>query len=212
VRDVDRRGEQVALDACDLGPHLHPELRVQVREGLVHEEHAGVADDRPAHGDPLALPPGQLARLALEEIGDAENARDLGDARPDLRLLGSPHLQTEPDVVRDRHVRIQRVVLEHHRHVALARLELVHRTVADRDRPAADLLEAGDHAEHRRLTAAGRADEHDELAVRDLEIERAHGVRVVCVDLFDVRQGHGRHRRTELTTVSVRLFDFLRPQ
>ena len=35
--------------------------------------------------------------------------------------------------------------------------------------PVGDLLEAGDHAQQRGLAAAGRADEHHELAVADLE-------------------------------------------
>ena len=42
--------------------------------------------------------------------------------------------------------------------------------------PAGDLLEAGDHAQQRGLAAAGGADQHDELAVRDVEIDAVqHG-------------------------------------
>ncbi len=46
------------LDARHLGPHLHPQLGVQVAQWLVHQEHRGLAHDGPAHGDPLALAAG----------------------------------------------------------------------------------------------------------------------------------------------------------
>ena len=43
--------------------------------------------------------------------------------------------------------------------------------IADQDLAVTDLLEPGDHPQRRRLAAAGRADEHHELAVADLELE-----------------------------------------
>ena len=41
VRDVDRGHAEVRLDPGDLGPHLDAQLRVEVRQRLVHEERAG---------------------------------------------------------------------------------------------------------------------------------------------------------------------------
>ena len=56
------------------------------------------------------------------------------------------------------------------------------------DRPGAlgHLLEAGDHPQQRRLAAARRADEHDELAVEDREIDVVHGDEAAGEDLRDV--------------------------
>ena len=56
VRDVDRRDPELVLEARDLRPHVDAELRVQVRERLVHEVRLRLADDRAAHGDALPLP------------------------------------------------------------------------------------------------------------------------------------------------------------
>ena len=39
------------------------------------------------------------------------------------------------------------------------------------DRAGGRRLEAGDHAQHRGLAAAGRAEEGDELALLDVEVE-----------------------------------------
>jgi hypothetical protein len=68
-------------------------------------------------------------------------------ARLDLvdRHLGD--LQAVGHVVEHAHVRVERVVLEHHRDVALGRLELVDHAVADADLAAGDLLQARHHAQ-----------------------------------------------------------------
>ena len=44
--------------------------------------------------------------------------------------------------------------------------------------PLVRLLEAGDHPECRRLAAAARAEQREELSSGDLEIERAHRLNV----------------------------------
>jgi hypothetical protein len=66
-------------------------------------------------------------------------------------------------------VRIEGVALEDHRDVARARRQIGHVASADPDATARRLLEPGDHAQERRLAAARRPDEDEELAVGDLE-------------------------------------------
>ena len=56
-------------------------------------------------------------------------------------------------------MRIERVVLEDHRDVALGRRELAHRTLVEEDLALAHLLDAGDHLERRGLAAAGRSEQ-----------------------------------------------------
>ena len=55
--------------------------------------------------------------------------------------------------------------------------------VADQDAAAGDALQPRDHAQHGRLAAAGGADEDDELAMRDVEVD--------AVDDLDVAEGLG---------------------
>ena len=57
--------------------HPNAELRVEVRERLVHEERLGLPRDRAPHRDALALPARELRRLALEELGEPEQVGDL---------------------------------------------------------------------------------------------------------------------------------------
>ena len=68
---------EAEMQPAQLGARLHSQLRIQVRERLVEEEHGGLAHDGPAERDPLALAARQLSRLALEQWLDAQDARGL---------------------------------------------------------------------------------------------------------------------------------------
>ena len=73
-----------------------------------------------------------------------------------------------------RHVRVERVVLEHHRDVPLLGRQVGDVAVTDADLAAGHLLQAGEHPQAGGLAAAGGADEDEELAVLDLEVEVVH--------------------------------------
>ncbi|GMA87618.1 hypothetical protein GCM10025868_28680 [Angustibacter aerolatus] len=150
-------------------------LGVEVRQRLVHEEHLRLADDRPAHRDALALTAGERLRLALEVLLEVEDLGGLLDALADLRLLDAGDLQGEAHVVGDAHVRVQRVVLEDHRDVAVLRRLVGDVAVTDEDAAGVDVLETREHPQGGGLAAAGGADEDEELAVLDLEVEGVHG-------------------------------------
>jgi hypothetical protein len=124
-------------------------------------------------------PAGELPRLALEQLGDVEDARGLLHAARDLVLRVVLEPQPERHVLVHRHVRVERVVLEHHGHVAVLRRHVVDHLAVDRDLAGADLLEPGDHPQRRRLAAAGRADQHHEFLVGDVEVDAAHRLGVV---------------------------------
>ena len=80
-------------------------------------------------------------------------------------------LQPELEVLADGHVRIERVVLEHHRDVPVLRRHVVDDPLADADLAAGDVLEPRDHPQRGRLAAARRPDEDHEFAVPDLEVQ-----------------------------------------
>ena len=101
--------------------------------------------------------------------------------------------EAEGEVLAHAHLRIERVVLEDHRDVALARRDVVDDALADPDRPRRERLEPGEQPQRRRLARAGRADEHHELAVRDLERELRDGGRLAEA-LRHVLEGDGRHQ------------------
>ena len=82
------------------------------------------------------------------------------------------------DVLADR-AREQRRILQHGRHPAAEprRVELAHVAAADADAPFVRIVEAQQQVQHRRLAGSRLADERDDLAGRDPEIdpfERLH--------------------------------------
>jgi PAS domain S-box-containing protein len=195
VGDVDRGRAETLLQALDLAPHLDAQLGVEVRQRLVEEEGRRFAHDGAAHGHPLALPARQLARLAVEIVADFQDAGGLAHAAVDVVVGDLPVPQPVGEVPIDRHVRVKRVVLEHHRDVAVGRVEPVHHPLADRHVSMGDLLEPRDHAQERRLPAAGRPHQHHEGAVLDVGRDLVHGADVAVIDLrhpVDVNSCHAR--------------------
>ena len=78
------------------------------------------------------------------------------------------HPKAEAHVFLDRHVRVQRVGLEHHRHAPVRRVGMGYVARADIDLPAGGFFQPRDHAQQRRLAAARGADEDAELAIGNL--------------------------------------------
>src|SRR3546814_11607965 len=76
---------------------------------------------------------------------------------------------------------------------SVGRLQLVHHPVADADAAGADGLQPGDHPQQRGLAAARRPDQHDELAVGDLQVDAVDRLEAVRVDLLDPGNLQLRH-------------------
>ena len=92
-----------------------------------------------------------------------------------LHLLGAAPAQTERDVLEDVEVREQRVVLEDGVDRPPVRLGVGDVLVAEVDPPGGRLLEPGHHPQRRRLAASGRAEQREERALRDGQVEVVDG-------------------------------------
>ena len=105
----------------DLGTHLGAHSGIKIRKRLIKQEYLGLADHRPAQRHSLPLSAGQLRRPAAQQVAEPEYLRRLGDARLDLQLGHLAKLQAECNVLLDVEMRKQRIILEHHRHIAILR-------------------------------------------------------------------------------------------
>jgi hypothetical protein len=101
-------------------------------------------------------------------------------------------LQAERDVLEHAHVRVERVVLEHHGDVAVLRRHVVHDVATDRDLAAGDFLQPRDHAQRGRLAAARRADQHDEFLVGHFQVDNMHD-RMAVIGLANLAQAYRGH-------------------
>ena len=171
----------------------------RLRERLVEQEHLRLAHDGAADRDALALAAGKLPRLALQQLGSMRRMSAAAlDPPGDVGLGVAGHAQAEAQILLDRHVRIERIGLEHHGDAALGRLDIVDDLAADRDLAVGDVLEPGDHPQQRRLSAARRADEDHELAVGDLEVGAVDDL-VGAEALDDFLQGNASHACLPIT-------------
>src|SRR5207237_10871383 len=111
------------------------------------------------------FPARKLRRTPREEVLDAQELRDSVDARRAGTRALLAHAQRVLDVVPDRHVRVQRVALEHESDIAVLWFERDNAFAMDPYVAAVEVLEAGEHPECSRLAAADRAGQDEVLAV-----------------------------------------------
>jgi hypothetical protein len=121
--------------------------------------------------------------------------QDLGGAADLLlnhRLVDIGQAQRERHVVEHAHVRVERVALEHHRQIALARIQLGDVAPIEMQAAAVNVGQAGDHAQQRRFAAARGADEDDEFALLDREIDALDGAQRAekLFDAFELQERH----------------------
>ena len=177
----------------DLGAHLVAQLGVQVGEGLIHQEHLGVAHHGAADGHALPLAAGEGLGLALQVLGNVQDLGHLAHLPVDLVLGRLLQLQGEGHVLVHGHVGIEGVVLEDHGDVAVLGRDVVAEPAVDVQLALGDVLQARHHAQRGGLAAAGGADQHDEFLVLDLQVHVVHRGHLVVVNLLqtlDQNFGH----------------------
>ena len=171
VRDVHAGDAAGLVQALDLGAHLHPQLGVQVGQGLVKQKQLGVARQGPAHGHPLALATRQLRRPAVEQVLDLQHGGHLSNALGALRLGHLAHFQRKADVVGHAHGRVERVALEHHGDVALGRGHAQHIAPGDAQLALARLFQPGNDVEQGGFAAARGADQNQKLTWCHVDVD-----------------------------------------
>ncbi len=153
----------------------------------------GVRDERAGERDPLLLPAGELVREAVGEVAESTSSRASGRPARGLGLAHAAPTQAESGVLQRAQVREEGVRLEDHPDVPLVRRNIGHVPPAEQDCAACGVLEPGEHAQRGRLAAAGRSEQGDELAGRDVDVQPVQdaGRAVVLHDAaeFDARAG-----------------------
>ena len=163
------------------------------------------------HRYALLLPTGELARIS-SFVARQPNQGQYGlSLRGDLRLVHLAHLQREGDVLSDRHVREEGVVLENHADVATVRRHRRNRIFININFARGRDLEASQHHQRRRLAGTRRSQERNELARSDVErdvIDGGNG----AVAFFDAikkdasaNRSNGVGTRSALLSLRLRL-------
>ncbi len=175
VGDDDRADTFEVAQLDDFLVHGDRRDRIEAGRRLVVEQDARLGRHRPGDGHAPPLAARQLRRLAVDEIGQADEAEDFLDARVGVGRLPVQLLeQLVADVLADRQRVEERPFLEHHpevvadaHHVVLG--HVVHLLAVDEDLAAIGLEQAEDQPQDRRL--AGAAGAEKDLGVPGLQRE-----------------------------------------
>ncbi len=181
VGDEDDRLLQVALQADEQLLHVAADQRVQCRVRLVHQQHVGVAGQRPGQPDPLLHAAGELAGQRVGALAQPDLLQRPPGLLPPGAGVDAADLQPVLGVLHDGAVREQREVLEHHRDPLVAQgpqvggAERAEVATVDGDAARGRLDEPVQQPDQRRLARAGQAHDHEQLAVGDVEGHVVHG-------------------------------------
>ena len=191
----DDHGRARAVDAVDQLHDPDRGLGIEVARRLVGQQQRRVVHERPRDRDALLLAAGQLGRQVVELGRQADHAQDVRHLAADLLAALADHLKRVGDVVVDRAVRQQLVVLEDRADVAAqvghARArDVVELLARDRDLALRGLELLHEQPDAGRLAAAGGADEEDELPAPDPQRRALEAHRAAVVDLRHVVELH----------------------
>ncbi|EMS96965.1 phenol hydroxylase [Agrobacterium tumefaciens str. Cherry 2E-2-2] len=179
VGDIDHRRAGTDVELAKRLLHLLPEMPVEIGERLVEQHHIRLGNEAAGKRHTLPLATGQFSGTAIGEALEADGGQRLAHLLAIFLTRNTAHLQGITGIVGNRHMRPQRIGLEHHRHVAPLRRHhaagIGQHPLAEQDGTVGRLFETGDHAQHRRFAAAGGPEQSEKTAVTHGERHIVHG-------------------------------------
>ncbi|CAM5619120.1 hypothetical protein SBADM41S_04734 [Streptomyces badius] len=175
VGDEDGGDPERELKAADLLPESEPDLGIECRERLVQQQHPGAQGERAGQGDALLLAAGHLVREAAAVVGQPDQVEEFGGGGVPLGGGHLPYARPEGHVVAGVQVREEAVGLEDHSGVAPVGGDASDVLAVDQDLAGVRLLEPGEHPQRGGLAAAGGAEEGEQFAGFDGEVEPVEG-------------------------------------
>ena len=163
-------------------------LCIEVGKRLVKKEYLWLSYDRSAHCDSLALSTGKLSWLFVKLVGKTKDLRRRHNLFMDDEGIFLSEGKRERHVFVNRHMSVKSIVLEHHCYVALLCGHLGNVATVDGKRTGGYILESRNHTKGGRLSAAGRTDKNDKLALLDLEVKVEYRLYLVVVYFVNVFQ------------------------
>src|SRR6185503_15758404 len=109
MRHVQHGESERSLEVLDLALHLLAQLAIERAQRLVHQQERRLEDQCSRQSNALLLPAAQLVDTSRSESLESNHCEGLADALLRLRASRMSHAQRKADVLRDIHVRKERV-------------------------------------------------------------------------------------------------------
>ena len=156
--------------------HTVAQLFIQRAHRLIKQQQFRAFCQAAGQGHALALAAGELVRLTLRELLHVHQAQHLGHARGNFSLRQLILLQAKGDILLHRHMREQRVGLEHHVDRALIRRHAGEVHAVEHDLPGGGLFKTGQHTQQGRFTTARGPQKGKNFAFIDRQADVVHGM------------------------------------
>src|SRR5471032_1184732 len=145
VRDHHRGGADLALNPAQFELHLFAQFGVEIRHGLIEQQYRRLDHQRTCNRNALPLAARQFTRITRRERIEPHERQRLANPLRAFGFADTAHFEPEANVLRDRHVRKQRVALEHHAQAALVRPHMRDVLAVERNPPAGYIDKTRDH-------------------------------------------------------------------
>jgi hypothetical protein len=189
VRDIDDIDAQPVVQVLDFELHMLAKLLVERAERFVHQYELRLEHQRAGERDALLLATGHLRGPAAFETRHAHHVERVAHALRHFGLRQAPHFQRKGEVFADRHMREERVVLEHDADVTAMRRNALNALAGKGNRAVSRDFETRQHHQRRRLAGAGGAKQRQEFALGDIEIESAHDIAFAVIGFAHAFEG-----------------------
>ena len=124
---------------------------------FIEQQGAGTDDEGAREGNSLLLTAGKLSDLAFSVVFHPHRGESLIDAPVDLPGRHAALLETKGHILRNGHVRPERIALEHHCRVSLVWRQSGDVLISEKDTSGIGRIEAGDVAKKGGLAATAGA-------------------------------------------------------
>ncbi len=173
VGDEEDGGSDLLLETLEFEIEVFAGEGVEGGEGFVHEKHARLEDERAGKSDTLAHTAGELVDRPVFETAEADFLQHLLGFVSSRRGRHVGLAEAEFDVLLDGEPGEERAVLEDKASVWAGALDLF---PIDENFSPIRGLQSGDEVEEGRFAAARGADEHDQFAGLDGEVDVFKGL------------------------------------
>ena len=132
--------------------------RVNGRKRFIQKQNLWLRDDSPCEGGSLLLAAGKLRRILFCLLLQADNVDDIVYLLLDDIFVCFFDFQAESDILFNRHIRKQTVLLKNHTDAPISGTDIGDILSIKKNLSAADCFQTGQTAEQGALSAAGRTE------------------------------------------------------